>query len=156
MWIVVGLDEYLHFCSGFSLCGKVCQDCQTAGADSGLWAISPVLSLLGVSQTAHLADWVFCLAHPWLATCQSTSLSFFDSIKESVLEVTPRTGAWFDLFHLLSRFHWWQAQQALHSRYRYAFCCSQNDAFNFIFRLGELQLAGLRQGLETHSMLNDA
>ena len=37
----------------------------------------------------HILDWLFCLAHPWLASCQSTPLLFFDSIVEwQVCEIT--------------------------------------------------------------------
>ena len=127
MWLAVGFDKHLYFCIGFSswpftvhwflqlaIHGSVCLGSLTV--ESFLvelelnWAFFPVPYLLELCETEHMLDWLFCLTRPWLASCQSTPLFFFDSIAEWILGILHRIEIRLDLLHLMSCFHGWQVQ----------------------------------------------
>ena len=110
MWLAVGFNKHSYFRIGFSRWRFT-----TVPADSWsrAWTqldVFPVPYLLELCETAHMLDWLLCLAHPWLASCQSTPLFFFDSIVEWILGILHRTDIRFDLLHLMSCFHGWQVQ----------------------------------------------
>ena len=109
MWLAVGFEKHLYICIGFSsIHGSVCLGSLTAESCSRAWT---QLGFFSQSLTClHMLDWLFCLTHPWLASCQSTPLVFFDSIVEWILEILHRTEIRVDLLHLMSCFHGWQVQ----------------------------------------------
>ena len=68
------------------------------------------LTCLSSVRAAHVLDWLFCLTHPWLASCQSTPLFFFDSIMAWILGILHCIEKRLELLHFMSCFHCWQVQ----------------------------------------------
>ena len=87
---------------------QACESCSRAWTQ--LDGFFPVSYLLELCETAHMLDWLFCLAHPWLASCPPTPLFFFDSIVEWILGILHCTEIRFDWLHLMSCFDGWQVQ----------------------------------------------
>ena len=71
-------------------------------------------------------------------------------------QILGSLGVLVDLPHLLFNFHWWQVQQVPHGLQGCVFCCFQNGCHGFILHPVELQQAGLSQGCETQTIVNDA
>ena len=105
---------FLHWLFQLAIHGSACLGFLTAASCSRAWTQLDVFPspLLGwaVRETAHMMDWLFCLAHPWLTSCQPTPRFFFHSVVEWILGILHRIEIRFDLLHLMSCFYGWQVQ----------------------------------------------
>ena len=98
---------------------------------------------------------MFCLAHLWLASCQSTPLFFFDIIMEWIFGILRHIEIRFDLLHLMSCFHGLQVQWVAHGLNGCVLCCSQNYSHGFVLYPVELQQVRLWHSCETQTIVND-
>ena len=98
---------YLHCCFSASLSRQCVPRFELIGASFQFSC------LLEPCETAHLLDWLTCLAQPRLASCQSTLPFCFECIVERIGGILHGTEVGFDLFHLLSTLHGRQVRQGL-------------------------------------------
>ena len=83
--------------------------------------IFPVPCLLELPETEQLLDWLFCMAHSWLAACQSAFFVFLDSIVDWIFGVPHCIELCFD-----------SLQQILHGLSGCVFYCSRIDSHGSI------------------------